>query len=83
MAPVFEGKSIDLDQKNSAKRRAPDLENQRIRLRTKVQSNSSFQSASNQSELVPRKLDPEPSSKVGLRVGVRSVLFSRRDNSCI
>jgi hypothetical protein len=28
MAPVLEGKSIGLDQKNSAKRRAPDLENQ-------------------------------------------------------
>ncbi len=27
-APVLEGKSIGLDQKNSAKRRAPDLENQ-------------------------------------------------------
>jgi hypothetical protein len=28
MAPVLEGKSIGLDQKNSVKRRAPDLENQ-------------------------------------------------------
>jgi hypothetical protein len=28
MAPVLEGKSIGPDQKNNAKRRAPDLENQ-------------------------------------------------------
>jgi hypothetical protein len=28
MAPVLEGKSIGWDQKNSAKRRAADLENQ-------------------------------------------------------
>jgi hypothetical protein len=28
MAPVLETKSIDTDPKNSAKRRAPDLENQ-------------------------------------------------------
>jgi len=28
MAPVLEGKSIGSNQKNSAKRRAPDLENQ-------------------------------------------------------
>jgi hypothetical protein len=28
MAPVLEGKSIGSYQKNSAKRRAPDLENQ-------------------------------------------------------
>jgi hypothetical protein len=28
MAPVLKGKSVGADQKNSAKRRAPDLENQ-------------------------------------------------------
>jgi len=28
MAPVLEGKSIGSDQKNSAQRRVPDLENQ-------------------------------------------------------
>jgi hypothetical protein len=28
MAPVMEGKSIGWEQKNSAKRRAPDLKNQ-------------------------------------------------------
>jgi len=28
MAPVLEGKSIDSDQKNSAKTRAPDLESE-------------------------------------------------------
>jgi hypothetical protein len=49
MAPVLEGKPICLDPKNSAKRRAPNLENQRIRLGTKVKS-----------KLVPRKLDLDP-----------------------
>jgi hypothetical protein len=38
----------------------------RIRLGTKVESNSRIQFASNQSKLVPRKLYPGPSSKVGL-----------------
>jgi len=66
MAPVLEGKSNWFGPKNSAKRRAPDLENKRIRLGTKVQSNSRIQFASNRSKLVPRKLDPRPSSKVGL-----------------
>jgi hypothetical protein len=37
-----------------------------MRLRTKVESNSRIQFASNQSKLVPRKLDSGPSSKVGL-----------------
>jgi len=40
----------------------------RLRLGTKVQSNSRIQFASNQSNLVPRKLDPVPSFKVGLSV---------------
>jgi hypothetical protein len=66
MAPILEGKSIGSRPKNSAKRRAPDFGEPRIRLGTKVQSNSRIQSASNQSKLVPRKLDPGPSSKVGL-----------------
>jgi len=39
-----------------------------MRLGTKVQSNSRIQFASNQSKLVPRKLDPGPSSKVRLRI---------------
>jgi hypothetical protein len=65
MAPVLEGKSIGPDQKNNAKRRAPDLENRRIMLKTKVKSNSRIQFASIQSKLVPRKLDPGPSSKRG------------------
>jgi hypothetical protein len=39
----------------------------RIKLGTKVQHNSRIQFASNESELVHRKLDPGPSSKVGLR----------------
>jgi hypothetical protein len=38
----------------------------RIKLGTKVWSNSRIQFASNQFTLVPRKLDPGPSSKVGL-----------------
>jgi hypothetical protein len=37
-----------------------------MRLGTKVESNSRFQFASNQSKLVARKLDPGPSSKVGI-----------------
>jgi hypothetical protein len=37
-----------------------------MRLGTKVESNSRIQFASNQSKLAPRKLDPEPLSKVGL-----------------
>jgi hypothetical protein len=61
MAPVLEGNSIGLDSKKSAKTRAPDLG-------TKVQSNSRIQFASNQSKLVLRKLDPAPSSKVGLSI---------------
>jgi len=36
-------------------------------IRTKVQSNPRIQFASNESKLVPRKLDRGPSSKVGLR----------------
>ncbi len=54
----FGGKINWFGQKNSAKTRAPDLENQAT---TKVLSNSRIQFASNQS-----KLDPEPSSKLGL-----------------
>jgi hypothetical protein len=42
------------------------FEEPRIRLGTKVESNSRIQFASNQSKLVLRKLDPQPSSKVGL-----------------
>ncbi len=83
MAPVLEGKSIGLDQITVLK---GELLIQRTKNQAKdqgTQSNSSFQSASNQSKLVSRKLDPGPSSKVGLRVGGRSVLFSRRENSCI
>jgi hypothetical protein len=37
-----------------------------MRLGTKVLSNSRIQFASNESKLVPRKLDPGPSSKVDL-----------------
>jgi hypothetical protein len=43
----------------------------RIRLGTKVQSNSRIQFASNQSKLVPRKLDPGPSSQMGLDKGLK------------
>jgi hypothetical protein len=67
MAPILKGKSIGSDPKNSAKRRAPDLENKRIRLGTKVESNARTQFASDRSKLVPKKLDPGPLSKVGQR----------------
>ncbi len=54
---------------NTAKRRAPDLENQESGYGPKVHSNSRIQFVSNQSKLVPRKLDPGPSSKMmGLRI---------------
>jgi hypothetical protein len=66
MAPILEGKINWLGHpKNSPKRRALDLENQRIRLGTKVESHTRTQFAVHQSELVPRKLDPGPWSKVG------------------
>jgi hypothetical protein len=57
--------------KNSPKWRAPDLEEPRIWLGTKVQSNSRILFASHQSKLVPRVLDPGPWSKVGLKVDTR------------
>jgi len=70
MAPVLD--RINWFQpKNSPKWRAPDFEEPRIRLGTKVQSNSRIQFASNQSKWVPRKLDAGPLSKVGLRVNTR------------
>jgi len=69
---TFFGRKINwLRPKNSSKRRAPDFKEPRIRLGTKVQSNSRIQFASNQSKLVPRKLDSGPLSKVGLRVNTR------------
>jgi hypothetical protein len=62
MAPVLEGKSIGSDQKNSAKKRAPDLENQESGygpryIYSPSQGRIQFASSS-QSKLVPRKLDP-------------------------
>jgi len=60
MAPVLEGKSISSDQKNSAKKRAPDLENQESSYGPRYSPTQGFQFASNQSKLVPRKLDPGP-----------------------
>ncbi len=57
---VVEGKSISFGPKKSAKRRASDLENQEsgyIGNQGRV-PNSRIQFASNESKLVPRKLDP-------------------------
>jgi hypothetical protein len=51
MAPVWEGKSIGLDRKIVLKGEL---------LIWRTQSNSRIQFASNQSKLVPRKLDPGP-----------------------
>jgi hypothetical protein len=68
MAPVLKGKSIGLDQKIVLKRELLNLREPRIRLGTKVHSKSRIQFASNQSKLVPRKLEPGPSSKLGIMV---------------
>jgi len=65
MAHVLEGKSIGPGQKKSAKKESSRFGEPRIRLGTKVHSNSRIQFASNQSKLVLRKLDSGPSSKVG------------------
>jgi hypothetical protein len=70
MAPVFEGKLIGSDQKTVLKEELL-IWRTRNRLGTKVQSNSRIQFASNQSKLVPRKLDPGPLSKVGLRITIK------------
>jgi len=43
-----------------------------MKLGTKVQSNSRIQLVSNQSKLVPRKLDSGPSYKMGLSIIVKS-----------
>jgi hypothetical protein len=48
---------------------------QRIRIGTKVQSNSRIQFASNESKLVLRKLNPGPCSQMGLRIGGSSFSF--------
>jgi hypothetical protein len=69
MAPVLDGKSIRPDQNTV-------LKEELLILRTKngamdqgtTVPNSRIQFASNESKLVPRKLDPLPSSKVGLRL---------------
>jgi hypothetical protein len=42
-----------------------------MRLGNKVESNSRIQFVSNQSKLVPRKLDPQPLSKVGLTLNLQ------------
>jgi hypothetical protein len=64
MEPVLEGKSIGSDQETLLKKESPWFGEPRIRLGTKVQFSSRIQFGSNQSTLVPRKLDPRPSSKV-------------------
>jgi hypothetical protein len=65
MASVLEGKSIGSDQKTQL---SSWFGEPRIRLGTQVHSNSMIQFVSHESKLVPRKLDPGPSSKVGLMV---------------
>jgi hypothetical protein len=57
---------IGSDQKTVQKGELQEFGEPRIRLETKVQANSRIQFASNQSKLVPRKLDPGSSSKVVL-----------------
>jgi hypothetical protein len=57
-----ENQLVRTQKKNNAKRRAPDLENQEWG----YELNSRSQFASNHFKLVPRKLDPGPSFKVGL-----------------
>jgi hypothetical protein len=66
MAHILEGKSIGLDQKT-------ELKGELLIWRTKNQARDrgysptqKFNFASNQSKLVPRKLELGPSSKVGL-----------------
>jgi hypothetical protein len=69
MAPVLERKINWFRPKKSAKRRAPDLENQESSssgLGPMFSPNSRIQFASNQSKLVLRKLDPGHWSKVGI-----------------
>jgi hypothetical protein len=68
MAPVLDGKSVGPDQETV-------LKEELLIWRTKDQArdqrtvpNSRIQFASNESKLVPRTLDPVPSSKVGLRL---------------
>jgi hypothetical protein len=85
MAPVLEGKSIGLDHKTV-------LKGELLIWRTKnqardqdIQSNSRIQFASNRSNLVLRKLDPGPLSKVGLSIIEITFLnfltaFGRRDS---
>jgi hypothetical protein len=69
MAPVLVAKSIGSDQKTVLKgwlliwRTKNQARDQGI-----VQLKDSKEFASNQSKLVARKLDPEPSSKVGLSI---------------
>jgi len=58
MAPVLEEKSIGFVQKTA--KESSCFGEARIRLGTKVHSNSRIQFASNQYKLVLRKLDPRP-----------------------
>jgi hypothetical protein len=69
MAPLLEGKSMGSDPKTA-------LKGELLIWRTKNQARDKlysptqeFNFASNQSKLVPRKLDPGPSSKVCLSCG--------------
>jgi hypothetical protein len=69
MAPVLEGKSINLNQKTLLK---GELLIWRTKNRTMDQGTRQLKGFNllHESKLVPRKLDPQPSSKVGLPNGV-------------
>jgi hypothetical protein len=75
MTPILHGKSIGFNHKTV-------LKGELLIWRTKNQArdqgrvHSRIQFASNESKLVPKKLDPGPSSKVGL-----SILPSRQPNN--
>jgi hypothetical protein len=68
MAPALGEKIKLFGPKDSARRRAPDLENQESKPGTQIHSILRIQFASHESKLGPRKLDPRPSSQVGLMV---------------
>jgi hypothetical protein len=66
MAPVLEGKSIGSDQKTVLQGELPYLENQESGLGTKIYSPiQGFNLLQISPKLVPRKLNPGASSKVG------------------
>jgi hypothetical protein len=67
MAPVVEGKSLGFNHNTVLKGELLIWRTKNQAIRTKVESNSRIQFASNQSKMVPRKLDP----KVGFSLPTR------------